>query len=297
MGPIYGRVLLLGLGRAAEKLANLCKVSFELGAVLNSVDRTIQSFLNAASSKIDPYGSSKVKRGDNGACSRSCSRTDSQDIARSEAASYQPETVAGCVSLATTVTMEIVSDRIKWKLGPPFDPLPFPSDPVVHSAYQQPDVLRLLKSDGPWMARAQVHCKRSELLQLAQKWDSLGARRLIPCDNVRREEAVGLFAVSKDQQYDRLIVNPAVINSRQLSYTNFTKTLAPGALVCLLRLAAHENLVISSDDLCEFYYTFPELLAMPLVWFSAIFVVMIPNGMVRNFGLFEHCGDRGWVGS
>ena len=95
-----------------------------------------------------------------------------------------------------------------------------------------------------------------KLLQLAQKWDDLGACRLVTCDSVRRDEAVGIFAVSKDQQYDRLIVNPTVINSRQFSYTNFTKTLAPGALICLLRLEDHENLVISSDDLCEFYYTF-----------------------------------------
>ena len=51
-------------------------------------------------------------------------------------------------------------------------------------------------------------------------------------------------------------MNPTVINSRQFSYTNFTKTLAPGALICLLRLEDHENLVISSDNLCEFYYIF-----------------------------------------
>ena len=32
--------------------------------------------------------------------------------------------------------------------------------------------------------------------------------------------------------------------------------MAPGSLISLLHLEEHENLVISSDDLCEFYYTF-----------------------------------------
>jgi hypothetical protein len=82
---------------------------------------------------------------------------------------------------------------------------------------------------------------------------------LIPCEQIRREEAVGLFAVSKDQDFDQLNVNPAVINPRQLSYTNFTKTLAPCALISLLHLESFENLVISSDDLCDFYYTFTVL--------------------------------------
>jgi hypothetical protein len=80
--------------------------------------------------------------------------------------------------LATTVTKEVFAERIKWKLGPSFDPLPFLSDPVVQSAFQRHDVLRLLEGEWPQNAKAQVvHCKRSELLQLAQKWDELGACR------------------------------------------------------------------------------------------------------------------------
>ena len=50
------------LGRAAEKLANLCKTSFELSAVSELEHRDLQSFLDAVSSKIDPYGFSHNKR-------------------------------------------------------------------------------------------------------------------------------------------------------------------------------------------------------------------------------------------
>lgn len=160
------------------------------------------------------------------------------------------------VPLANTVSKRVVADRIKWKLGPAFNPLPFLTDPVVHSAYQDPDILRIPENEWPRRAKAQVHCDRSQLFFLAEKWDKLGACRLVPVGEVRAEEAVGLFAVSKDAEFDRLIINPAVINSRQQSYTNFTKTLCPGSLISLLHLTEIESLVVSSDDLCEFYYTF-----------------------------------------
>ena len=62
--------------------------------------------------------------------------------------------------------------------------------------------------------------------------------------------------MTKDDDFDRLILNPTVINSRSYPYASFTKTIAPGYLIGLLRLSPEENLVISSDDLCEFYYTF-----------------------------------------
>ena len=101
-----------------------------------------------------------------------------------------------------------------------------------------------------------MHCSREDLLALAGKWDALGACMLVKASEVRVDEAVGLFAVPKDETYDRLIINPTVINSRQYGYSKYTRTLAPGSLVCMIRLEDHENLVLSSDDLCEFYYTF-----------------------------------------
>lgn len=101
-----------------------------------------------------------------------------------------------------------------------------------------------------------MHCSRQELVRLARKWDALGACRLIPTSLIDPSESVGLFAVSKDEEYDRLIVNPTVINSRCFGCNSFTKTLAPGHLAGAIRLRDDEKLVISSDDLCEFYYTF-----------------------------------------
>ena len=146
----------------------------------------------------------------------------------------------------------MLADRIKWKLGPSFDPSPYLSDPVVKKAFQDPNVLRRPAASWPLRRQATVHCSRQELVRLATKWDALGACRLIPTSLVDPTEA-GLFAVNKDEEYDRLILNPTVINSRCYGCNSFTKTLAPGHLAGAIRLRDDEKLVISSDDLCEFY--------------------------------------------
>ena len=74
--------------------------------------------------------------------------------------------------------------------------------------------------------------------------------------SVRRDEAVGLFTVAKDQDYDRLIVNPTVLNSRMATISPQTRTLAPGSMFSLIALAPDEALRLSSDDLREYYHTF-----------------------------------------
>ena len=78
---------------------------------------------------------------------------------------------------------------------------------------------------------------------MATKWDALGACRLIPTSLV-------------DPEYERLILNPIVTNSRCYGCNSFTKTLAPGHLAGAIRLRDDEKLAISSDDLCVFYCTF-----------------------------------------
>ena len=157
--------------------------------------------------------------------------------------------------MQSCVSKPVVADRIKWKLAPSFDPLPYLSDPVVREAYKNPDCLRRPKSQWPSLPKAVVHAGRDQVLLLAEKWDKLGACA-VACSAVKPVETVGMFAVPKDADWGKLILNPTVINSRPYPYSVFTKTLAPGYLMCQIQLADSERLLISSDDLCEFYYTF-----------------------------------------
>lgn len=160
------------------------------------------------------------------------------------------------VKLANVSNKPVVASRIKWKHPPSFDPRPYLTDPIVSAVFEDPDVLRLPQNQWPVKRKARVHCSRSELLKLVKIWDVHGSLALIPCEQVPQEETVGIFAVPKDHQYDRLIINPTVINSRMMGYSHFTKKLAPGALIALLSLEHHQVLRYNADDLSDFYYTF-----------------------------------------
>ena len=64
-----------------------------------------------------------------------------------------------------------------------------------------------------------------------------------------------MFPVYKDEDFDRLILNPTVVKSRMRSISTHTKLLGQGFLFTRIQLWDNERLVISGDDLKEFYYT------------------------------------------
>lgn len=102
------------------------------------------------------------------------------------------------------------------------------------------------------MHPARVRCPRVELLDLAARWDELGACMLLPPSEKGFDEAVGLFCVPKDKEFDRLIINPVTINSRMRTITKSTKELAPGCVLGLLHLEDHQAFRFSADDLTDY---------------------------------------------
>lgn len=160
------------------------------------------------------------------------------------------------VSLPNVTNKPVIAKRIKWKHPPTFDPRPFLLDPIVAAVYEDPDSLRMPAHQWPNKSKARVHCQRGELLELVKIWDAHGSLALFPCSEVNPQETVGLFAVPKDENFDRLIINPTVLNSRMMPYSNFTRKLAPGVLLGLLSLSPDESFRYCADDLSDFYYTF-----------------------------------------
>ena len=150
----------------------------------------------------------------------------------------------------------VIADRIKWQNPPSFDPVPFLENPLLKAAYIDPETLRKPESSWPSSIPGKVFCSRGELLKLAEKWDSLGACQIFPASSKDWHEAVGLFSVAKDSQFDRMIINPKAINSRMHTISEATKTLAPGSMLGLLHLEPSEVFRICADDLTDFYYTF-----------------------------------------
>ena len=169
-----------------------------------------------------------------------------------ESCRHEPETIR----MPNVTNKPVIASRIKWKHPPTFDPMPYLLDPIVASVFSDPDVLRSPQKLWPNRPKARVHCSRPELLQLMKIWDAHGSLALFPCNEVFEEETVGLFAVPKDANFDRLIVNPTVLNSRMFPYSRYTKSLAPGALISLLSIEPHQSFRFCADDLSDFYYTF-----------------------------------------
>ena len=149
----------------------------------------------------------------------------------------------------------VEADRVKWDNPPSFDPRDF-LNPLVRSAYEDPEVLRLSEDNWPKASSARMHISKSEFLSLVQRWDTLGACCLINADSKDLSEAVGIFCVPKDAKFDRLIINPRTINSRMASISESTKTMAPGSMLSLLHLPPSMMFRFSADDLTDFYYTF-----------------------------------------
>ena len=235
------------LGRAGEKLSSLGKLAFQMQSSSTSFSvEDLTSFLESIQHSLNSY--SRRQKAD------PPEYEPQLGISRQEqAVAVTPETR---VVSSSCSAKPVIAERIKWKLAPSFDPSPFLTDPIVRRAFDNPDALRRPKSDWPKLPRAKVHADRQQVFELAQKWDALQACRLVRCREVPAGEAVGIFAVPKDSEFDRLILNPTVVNSRCFPYASYTKTIAPGYLMSLIRVAPDENLLISSDDLCEFYYTF-----------------------------------------
>ena len=153
-------------------------------------------------------------------------------------------------------SLPVVADRVKWDHPPSFRAEEFLDNELVRAAFLDPEVLRMPEALWPKKTPARVQCSREELLALASRWDALGACTLIRASDKNFDEAVGLFGVPKDSQYDRLIVNPTVINSRMFKVSDATKSLAPGAMLGLLSLEDHQLWRFNADDLTDYYYTF-----------------------------------------
>ena len=234
------------LGRSSEKFKGLLQAAKEL-PVCQEVD--LFRFAESIASGLNPYGSKT-----------STEHPPKQSSFPEDPC--KPQTSHQCfpgkkVSSEVVVNAKpVVANRIKWEHSPQFDPVPFFRDEIVKQAFLDPDSVKLPSHLWTHKPKGKVHCSKTELLQLASKWDSKGACKIFRIDEVNLEETVGMFAVAKDESFDRLILNPQLVNGRMQSFSHYTKELAPGSMFALLHLKPDQVFRVSADDLAEMYYTF-----------------------------------------
>ena len=244
------------LGRNAERFDRLAKLVRELPVLPE--DRFVHDLYRT----LDPYSRPPSRAR---ATQRASTEQDAPQVPVSSACS-PPESaksssdhvrvVGERLPVDVQACKPVVASQIKWKYAPTFDPTPFLKDPLARAAFEDPNALRLPPSEWPRVPKARVHATRDELIKLARVWDRVGALRIFRQDEISDvTEGVGLFCVPKDDQYDRLILNPVVVNSRMLSLNTYTKLLGHGAQLCSLHIPPGHVARFSADDLAEFYYT------------------------------------------
>ena len=231
------------LGRSCEKFQNLVLMLKELpGCNKTSGFEDLVDIAQSLHQEFDSYGSHFLRR----------DRFDPPDSAPHSDCVFE----TAKVTVKPVGSKPVVASRVKWEYPPSFHAERFLSDPLCQSAFEDPEVLRKAPEDWSKSVPAKVHCSKSELLELASRWDKLGACELVSKHEINWDEAVGLFCVPKDAKHDRLIINPTVINSRMHSLNDATRNLAPGAMLSLLSLSESEMFRFNADDLSDYYYTF-----------------------------------------
>ena len=228
------------LGRVSGKFGNLIGVLQELPFCSLGLEDLERLFCKVHAD-LDPYQSHFVS-------SQSSHHPDQTSCA----------SVTGCrISAAASQTSAkpVHADRVKWENPPSFEARDF-LEPLTRAAFDDPETLRKDPNEWPRAFPGKMHITREEMLKLIDRWDALGACRLIDAASKDYREAVGIFCVDKDEFYDRLIINPKTINSRMHSIAVSTKELAPGSMLGLLSLGPGEVFRFNADDLTDFYYTF-----------------------------------------
>ena len=147
-------------------------------------------------------------------------------------------------------------DRLRFRGFPEFDPRPF-LDETSKSIYENPFEHSLRPEDFHGTApRVRVHCSREERLKLYRLLDQSDRVRLFTKDQVRLGFSSGVFAVLKSLEADRLILDSRPHNLLEAPPGRFIQALGSGETLTHLHLEEDENLLISSNDIRDFYHLF-----------------------------------------
>ena len=106
------------------------------------------------------------------------------------------------------------------------------------------------------MPRTQVRCSRSEALKLLHVLDASGRLALRPASATRPRLYNGLFAIAKDLERDRLILDARGPHQVESTEQPWLRSMASVERLQWLQLKADEDMTASTEDLREYYHCF-----------------------------------------
>ena len=154
------------------------------------------------------------------------------------------------------VAKEVESHRLKFAGRPSFDPAPY-LEGAARECYvdpmQQAAAPADMTEDPP---RVRVHGKRHEVLGLLKSLDATGRLALFTPKQVRMNHRAGLFALAKNLEVDRLILDSRPANVLEEGLSDWTQTMGSVAPLLQVVVGPDETIVASGEDLKDYYYYF-----------------------------------------
>ena len=157
---------------------------------------------------------------------------------------------------ATIAAKPLISERLRFPAEPSFNPLPF-FDESTSLRYQQPRSAGREPGEVDH-APPPVHIRadRKNKLEVLRMLADSGRLKPIEPDSYYPGYTSGMFAVGKDQERDRLILDGRPANMLDLGQSKWSQGMANAAAVSLIFLQDERNLVVCGEDLRDFFYQF-----------------------------------------
>ena len=151
---------------------------------------------------------------------------------------------------------QVEASRLTFVGKPEFDPSPY-LDPISKRIFNDPLACREppeFCSERP--PKMRVHCSRNQKIKLFSLLDASDRLRVHLPHEVCSRYGSGLFAVPKDLDRDRLILDSRGANLLETPPQRWIKSLASAETLCRISLEDDEVLACSGNDLRDFYYLF-----------------------------------------
>ncbi len=166
------------------------------------------------------------------------------------------EVVGSIKAGSSCVAQSIVADRIKMEGKPSFDPRPFLASDSLE-LFDNPFVQDIKPEHIPEPPpRVRVHAKMNDKLQLLALLNKTKRLTFRKPSEVRSQFGNGLFCAPKSLEVDRLILDARPSNLLQLPPSSFILSMGSSTTLTGISLEDDEKLLMSGDDLSNFFYTF-----------------------------------------
>lgn len=152
------------------------------------------------------------------------------------------------------VAKDIEASRLKFHHIPTFDPRPY-LDNRNRAHYERPqDAVSYV--DPETLPKVKVRASPVARMQFLEKLDSGQRLQLIPQRLVEEGFENGAFAIPKDQEKDRLVLDARRPNAREESEKRWVYTMGSASQLNFVYLEEEDVMLIHAEDLRDFYHAF-----------------------------------------